>query len=468
MYQKENWEKILLLRESAAKGDPMSIEQMQRPDKTASVGTCFGLGLIRLRYAANETDPKAFSYATDAIAEASSRYSSATKYHHDQKKAMMGLWLSRCQLIYLDKESNWGYNIVIELQWLKRPQEAFLDFAFADRIPADSRALVEQQIRANLAPTYLYLDNKKVSFQDVQPEVVNGRTMVSAVPVAQRLGADVHYDEETGRVMMIRGGHTITMTPGKTTAYKDGQAIEMDVAPENIGGYTVVPIRYLCEWFGQTVNWDVAKGGVVVMEDKAVASPSNLEAWALPMGAVLSDLDLGDATWFGLWPRGLTLSGGSGYVQGMPSPVGQARMILDQSWGIQERSQLIRTADAVSRQQTGNVSCFDLFRMSNLAQLGYLGGFLTYEEALAMVEPSAKRCRETFTSWEEFYENYLDGYNWWARNDVLGKDPWTVTRGTFCKELFERHREVLDEDLFKQSVKGVPGLTAEALLKSVS
>lgn len=56
--------------------------------------------------------------------------------------------------------------------------------------------------------------------------------------------------------------------------------------------------------------------------------------------------------------------------------------------------------------------------MANLAQWGYVAGYVTYEESLALVEPAAQMAAETFTSWDEFYLNYLDGYNWWARNDV--------------------------------------------------
>lgn len=83
VYQKENWDEILRLRRSAARGDPMSADQMQMPDDTASDGTCFELGLIRLRYAANGREPEAFSYSAYAFSSVSSRYSKSTNYHFD-------------------------------------------------------------------------------------------------------------------------------------------------------------------------------------------------------------------------------------------------------------------------------------------------------------------------------------------------------------------------------------------------
>lgn len=34
------------------------------------------------------------------------------------------------------------------------------------------------------------------------------------------------------------------------------------------------------------------------------------------------------------------------------------------------------------------ILCWDLFRMSNLVQWGYLAGYITYPEALALLEPA--------------------------------------------------------------------------------
>ena len=88
-------------------------------------------------------------------------------------------------------------------------------------------------------------------------------------------------------------------------------------------------------------------------------------------------------------------------------------------------------------------------------------------EALALLEPAATLLRENFKSWDEAFENYLDGYNWWAREDVGTKDPWTVTRGPYVKKLMQNYSELFDDAMFKKSITGVPGVTAESLLASV-
>ena len=115
------------------------------------------------------------------------------------------------------------------------------------------------------------------------------------------------------------------------------------------------------------------------------------------------------------------------------------------------------------------ILCWDLFRMSNLVQWGYLAGYLTYPEALALLEPAVTLLHDNFKNWDEAYENYLDGYNWWARNNVLGKNVWETYRGEIYQNMKknEETAALFNNGLFKTPVKGVPNLTAEQLLASV-
>ena len=92
---------------------------------------------------------------------------------------------------------------------------------------------------------------------------------------------------------------------------------------------------------------------------------------------------------------------------------------------------------------------------------------MTYPEALALLEPAATLLKENFKSWDEAFENYLDGYNWWAREDVGAKDPWTVTRGLYVKKLMQNYSELFDNSLFKNPIRSVDGVTAEQFLASV-
>lgn len=350
---------------------------------------------------------------------------------------------------------------------------------------------------------------------DSQPEIKDGRTMVPIRAVSEALGADVGWDAAARQVTLVRAGVTIVMTVGSETAYVNGEAVEMDVAPYIKDGRTLIPARYVAEFFGQKVDWDGETYTVSITEDKSVVGESNLERWAIPMGAIQLGLNESSHRWFA-YKRGFTVSaykpnGGTGGGEVLPSV--RCRAMLSDSWGIDSREDLIVTVcrmtlhghndsffeavevgnsltqaeyneiisrggvDAYMFPYTKQLSekwgdrgilCWDLFRMSSLLQFGYTAGYVTYAEALALLEPAATLLCENFSSWEEAYENYLEGYNWWARNDVLDKDIWSINRGNSYKSIVaDKNYNTLDDTLFQTGVIPVPGVTAEQLLQSV-
>ena len=347
-------------------------------------------------------------------------------------------------------------------------------------------------------PVVLWLDEQPITgANEVPPEIRGGRTMIPIRVLAERLGADVGWDQAARQVTLERAGVTILMTVGSKTAYINGKAVEMDVAPYITGGRTLIPARYVAEFFGQKVDWDGETRRVYVTEDKSAVGDSNLEAWALPMGAMLSYLNQGEINVFGLYKRswktplptvgGIAPPGGGDYE--MVSPYERCRLTLSQSWDIDSREELIYTVcamtvaghnvefleeaaqagtDATTRRISARwgdrgILCWDLFRMSNLVQWGYVAGYITYPEALALLEPAATLLCENFSSWDEAYENYLDGYIWWSGIDA--KDAWDTGRGVNYKSMSKS--SIFNDALFQTGVIPVPGVTAEGLLQSV-
>lgn len=337
----------------------------------------------------------------------------------------------------------------------------------------------------------IWLDREKVSL-DVAPEVKNERTMVPIRAVAEALGADVEWVQDTQQIVMTRAGVTVTMTLNSTTATIDGESVEMDVAPYATEGRTLIPARYVAEFFGQRVSWDGEMRRVLITEDKSVAGDSNLEAWALAMGAIRSWIDRDHPEIFGqmyrsssstkeirerlasAWGSGSNREGLIALIQRM-TPHGhndsfQEAAAIANSLTEAEMNDLISISSETDKymwpytkalsEKWGEkgILAWDLSRMANLVQWGYTAGFLTYEEALALIEPAAQMTAETFCSWEEFYENYLDGYNWWARNNVLEKDVWTVFRGSRCRSMLDSYtmKDTLDDTLFETGVIGLP------------
>lgn len=105
------------------------------------------------------------------------------------------------------------------------------------------------------------LSGKTLTFPDVQPFFENGRTMVPFRAVAEALGAEVGYDSGTvsasldGTVCRFAiGGDTLTVSDSATG--KVLKTVPLDVSPIEKDGRTCIPVRFLAESLGLTVEWD--------------------------------------------------------------------------------------------------------------------------------------------------------------------------------------------------------------------
>lgn len=99
------------------------------------------------------------------------------------------------------------------------------------------------------------IDGEYVEF-DVQPQLINDRTMVPLRAIFEALGADVDWINETQTVIATKDGVTVKASIGSTEMYIDDDVRTMDVAPMLIGGRTLVPVRFVAEAFDCNVDWD--------------------------------------------------------------------------------------------------------------------------------------------------------------------------------------------------------------------
>jgi len=100
---------------------------------------------------------------------------------------------------------------------------------------------------------------------DVQPTLINARTMVPIRAVVEALGAEVGWDHETQTVTVTTAaGDVISCTIGSYILYINDEPVEMDIAPVVIGGRTLLPIRFVVEAMGATVEWDGGTRTVVI------------------------------------------------------------------------------------------------------------------------------------------------------------------------------------------------------------
>lgn len=94
-----------------------------------------------------------------------------------------------------------------------------------------------------------------------------GRVFVPLRGVFENLGASVVYQ---GGVINATGrGHNISLRIGSQTATVDGNQQTIDVAPFIIGASTYVPLRFVSQALGATVNWDNANRVVAIVASGA-------------------------------------------------------------------------------------------------------------------------------------------------------------------------------------------------------
>ena len=102
--------------------------------------------------------------------------------------------------------------------------------------------------------SYTYGDNLQGKyFMDVTPEVKNGRTFVPISTIGKFLGGNAKWDSPSATISLDET--EIILNIGMSTALKNGESIQLDAAPFIKNGRTMVPVRFISEAFGYTVNY---------------------------------------------------------------------------------------------------------------------------------------------------------------------------------------------------------------------
>lgn len=135
----------------------------------------------------------------------------------------------------------------------------------------------------------VYMDGQKIEF-DVEPIIVNGRTMVPMRAIFEHFGMSVKYDSTTKSIYASDGETDIVMQIDRKTFTKNGEVITMDAAPFiKDGKRTLVPLRAIAEALDIQVAWDSANHAVQMASDGRVPAP------AVPSTFHIHFIDVGQA-----------------------------------------------------------------------------------------------------------------------------------------------------------------------------
>ena len=94
---------------------------------------------------------------------------------------------------------------------------------------------------------------------DVPPQKVKGRTLVPIRFLSEAFGCTVEWEAKEGRITIARKDFQIVLFKDKLNAMVGGVEKTLDVPPMIISGRTLVPLRFIAEAFGATVNFNSAK-----------------------------------------------------------------------------------------------------------------------------------------------------------------------------------------------------------------
>lgn len=127
-----------------------------------------------------------------------------------------------------------------------------------------------------------------------EPPIVRaGRVFVPLRGVFEQLGASVVYSN--GQINATGRGRSISLNIGSSQATVDGRPQTMDVAPFIVNATTFVPLRFISQALGATVNWNdststvtISGGAPVVAPPRPVPPPAVRFVTASPTGTTFN------------------------------------------------------------------------------------------------------------------------------------------------------------------------------------
>lgn len=101
----------------------------------------------------------------------------------------------------------------------------------------------------------------------VAPITQDGRVLVPLRDIFEGLGARVNYNSLDRTITARRRGTIVRMELGSRRAEVNGRRIRLDVPADTVDGSTMVPLRFVSESLGATVNYNAYRG-VIRINDR--------------------------------------------------------------------------------------------------------------------------------------------------------------------------------------------------------
>ncbi|MEI7025451.1 copper amine oxidase N-terminal domain-containing protein [Paenibacillus sp. y28] len=128
--------------------------------------------------------------------------------------------------------------------------------------------LLKEDLKVNRQMVVLFM-NDEYSDGTTKPYIVEGNTYVPARFVSEQLKAEVTWNDEAKQATISDKflGIDMILTIGSKTALVNGKAVEMEAEAQIKEGTTFVPVRFIAEQLGGTVDWDGDLGMITIVRE---------------------------------------------------------------------------------------------------------------------------------------------------------------------------------------------------------
>jgi hypothetical protein len=162
-------------------------------------------------------------------------------------------------------------DVVLEKEGLNVVSVVVLDAAGNKRqvdliLYYDKKPVVQQrEISLTIGNPVALVDGMERSL-DAPPYIdsLSGRTLVPVRFISEALGAVVTWDPALRSVSISLGGKTIVIRINSLTAIVGGRSLPLEQPPVIVGGRTMVPLRFIAEAMGATVDWQSAERRIII------------------------------------------------------------------------------------------------------------------------------------------------------------------------------------------------------------
>ncbi|MDR1066438.1 MAG: copper amine oxidase N-terminal domain-containing protein [Clostridiales bacterium] len=153
-------------------------------------------------------------------------------------------------------------------------------------------------------PIKVYIDGKLQSFPDQKPIIENDRVLTPMRVIFEALEMDVDWNDETKTVVASKGDVAIRFVINEPAIVRNGDSVQLDVAPKILNDRTLVPLRAIAESFeGSRVDWADATRSVYIISPERLLEASktggyfdkpNANSYANPIGESIIGKELGN------------------------------------------------------------------------------------------------------------------------------------------------------------------------------